>query len=385
MSKLTFDVIVVGAGPAGLAAARKAAEEGLKTLVVERHRSIKAWKPCAEGVSKPTFKTAGIEPSEHIIDNVTKARVYAPNGNYVEIDEEGYNINKSSFLLAMAERAAEEGAEIMVSTTVKSVLMENGIVKGVVTNKGTIRGEVVVGADGFNSTVARSAGINRKGLELIPVYQYKFVNAKIKEPDIAKIFLGRKVAPLGYAWIFPKNKNMANVGIGVRKASPLTYLKKFIKEHREEFKNAKIVEADGSSVPIGGLVRELVRDNLVLIGDAAGTVIPFTGAGIHSSIAAGVIASKVIAEAISSGGASKDKLSAFIEKYGEYWGNRIRKSLKAMRIFENLSDDDLNLLSTILNKQDILDLANGFDLKRVALKLLPHPILSVKIAKSLLS
>ena len=107
-----YDVIVVGGGPAGLAAARAAAANGVSVLLLEKQPAIMALKPCGEATSKATFKTAGIGPKPYIVIREAYARIYAPNFKYVEVKETGYNINKTLFLQAMAEKAAEAGANI---------------------------------------------------------------------------------------------------------------------------------------------------------------------------------------------------------------------------------------------------------------------------------
>ncbi|MEM4417478.1 MAG: hypothetical protein QXD32_05420, partial [Nitrososphaerota archaeon] len=130
-------------------------------------------------------------------------------------------------------------------------------------------------------------------------------------------------------------------------------------------------------------ISETVFDGAMLVGDAAGHVIPLTGAGIHSSVAAGLAAGRVAAKAVLEEDVSKERLSEFYMLY-EGWLTRIRKSLKAMRAVEKLSDEDLDTLANILKADDILDLANGLDISRVARKLLAHPILAMKLARSLL-
>ena len=110
----------------------------------------------------------------------------------------------------------------------------------------------------------------------------------------------------------------------------------------------------------------------------------FIPEGIHSSISAGLAAGEVAGKASQEGDVSKSRLSEFNEKY-KPWLDRIRKSLKVMRILETLSDDDFNMLADILEDQDIIDLANGLNVLRVARKLMLHPKLAAKLAKPLLT
>ncbi|MEM4186147.1 MAG: NAD(P)/FAD-dependent oxidoreductase, partial [Candidatus Caldarchaeum sp.] len=161
------------------------------------------------------------------------------------------------------------------------------------------------------------------------------------------------------------------------------YLDAFVKRFSEELGSARIIDYRGAPVPIGGAISESVFDGVMLVGDAAGHVIPLTGAGIHSSIAAGLAAGRVAAEAVKEGDTSRRRLSQFYILY-ENWLTRIRKSLKAMRAVEKLSDEELDTLAKIFQADDILDLANGLDIGRVAKKLLSHPVLAMKLARQLL-
>jgi digeranylgeranylglycerophospholipid reductase len=165
-----------------------------------------------------------------------------------------------------------------------------------------------------------------------------------------------------------------------RPAKP--YLDRFIARHPEFFGNAKVIKEGGGGVPVGGQVRELVKGNVVLCGDAAGQVIPITGGGIRSSMAAGSIAGEVLAQAIEAGDPSV--LREYPVRYSEPWGSRISKSLKVLRVIETLPDDDLNVLGDLLSGEDIIDLANGLDVKRVAAKLMLHPMVAVRIASRLI-
>jgi digeranylgeranylglycerophospholipid reductase len=97
----------------------------------------------------------------------------------------------------------------------------------------------------------------------------------------------------------------------------------------------------------------------MLIGDAAGMLIPMTGAGIHSGIESGKIAGRVAAEAVKEGDVSEKRLSAYKVEFENYWGKRIKESGKVLEMLDKFSDDDLNTMSEVITDNDILALANG--------------------------
>jgi len=283
----------------------------------------------------------------------------------------------------MAAQAAEAGAHIRVREEVQSIKRNVDSSMLVKTSRDEYKANIVIGADGYDSTVARNMDIKEKS-EAIPTVQYTMVNCKLEHKNSVRFFLGNEIAPKGYAWIFPKGEKLVEVGLGVRGVPAKKYLDSFVRRFDKELGSGQVIDFRGAPVPIGGMIKRNIIDNTILVGDAAGTVIPLTGAGIHSSIVAGLIAGEVAAAASSEGNYSKDRLEEFNNRYNEDWGSRIRKSFKVMQAIENLSDDELNMLQELLNENDILDLANGVDIKKVGTKLLKHPILALKLARYLL-
>ena len=384
--QVNYDVVVVGAGPAGLMASRKAAEKGLKVLLVEAERRL-GFKVCGEAVSKGTLEDAEVTPHQSFICNrIDGACVYAPNENKkVEIvgDFGGYILDKPAFLRKLASYAIKVGVDFWINSKVFDVKHFEEGYEVYVKNFGeilTVKCRFIVGCDGVNSIIARKF-FDRSNYKLISCIQYKMVNCKFEDPHKLEFYFGREVAPLGYAWIFPKDEYTANVGIGVRGVPAKKYLDKFIEKHPDKFKNAKIVEVGGAPVPIGGEIGKVVdaENGIIVCGDAAGQVIPLTGGGIHSSIVAGKVAGEVLAEHVN-GNLSLDE---YPKRYS-YWSERIMKSLKVLKVLENLSDQELNQLAEVLTGEDIIDLANGLNIRRVALKLLKHPVFALRLAKALM-
>src|SRR6266700_4227587 len=152
-------------------------------------------------------------------------------------------------------------------------------------------------------------------------------NCEVEDESKLEIYVGHEKAPSGYIWVFPKGKGEANVGIGVKGAGAKMLLDKFIDKHPKAFGSAKIERTLAAPVPVGGEVESYVADNMMLCGDAAGQVIPLTGAGIHTGLVAGKIAGQVAGEAVLSGDVSAKRLRKYKEKFEELFGERISNSL----------------------------------------------------------
>jgi len=368
MKEERYDVVVVGAGPAGSTTAKKAAEHGLDVLLIERNQEIGVPVKCAEGVSKEIKKF--VTPDKRwICAEVKGANIYSPDGTKVvmsgeKMEEVGYVLERRLFDKFLASEAARAGAEVRVKTVAYGLIKENGYAKGVyvrgMDEDKRISARVVVGADGVESRVGRWAGIDTR----LPPHnicvgaEYLMCNIEPNR-DYSEFFVGSEIAPKGYAWIFPKGGDCANVGVGIggdtsgEKHRALDYLKAFA---RDKFPDGKVVAEIYGAVPLSGPLNETVVDGLILVGDAARQVNPITGGGITYAMYAGEIAGDVIAEAVQENDVSKKRLAKYDTKWRKEFGKRLDTGLKGKEFCFNLSDEDLNTLAHSIADERITEL-----------------------------
>jgi digeranylgeranylglycerophospholipid reductase len=379
MRRLECDVVVVGAGPAGSLAARAAAENGARVIFLEEHPEVGYPVYCAEGLSLNGLRDAGVEAKPPITcQEITKARVYAPDMNLVELTSSnwrGFTLNRDAFDRALSENAVEVGAELMTSTRVMSVIKDGDAVTGVeaINDGETLRVEakIVIGADGHASVVRKTAGFRRWFTDVCTCAQYRLGGLSLDDPESNDFFLGFKIAPGGYAWVFPKSGEVANVGLGVRRkhtAPPIHYLKEWISSD-PRFKDAEIQLVNGGICPVSGTLEKIVGNGIILCGDAAGQLIPMTGAGIHSGVEAGKMAGETAARAVEEGDTSAVRLSEYERLFGEYWGKRIKDSRRVLEMLDKFSDENLNTLAKVVTNEDVLNLANGTAVARTMTKI----------------
>jgi len=384
----TYDVAVIGAGPAGLMAAWKSAQANARTILLERDPSP-GKKVCAEGVLSDVLQDAELKPSPDFVDNeISGAFLYAPDETKrVSVGGEGYILNKPAFLRILSDRARRAGAEIRYGCPVENVERYDGHIDlryKANSDPASVRARVVIGCDGTGSILARRF-FPRRNYQTITALQYSMTDCKIEDESKLEIYVGHEKAPAGYIWVFPKGKGEANVGIGLKGSGAKLLLDKFIERHPGAFKFAKIERTLAAPVPVGGEVDDCVADNLMLCGDSAGQVIPLTGAGIHTALVSGKVAGEEAAISASSGKVSRDDLRGYKERFDRVWGERISNSLRALDSFEKFSDSELNIITGLLEGQDLVDMANGVSPTRAIGLLARHPLLAMKVAYQLLT
>ncbi len=363
------DLVVVGAGPAGSMTAKVAAEAGLDVVMLEKRQEIGDPVRCAEGVSKAGLKRlVELDPS-WISAEVKGARIRGPDGTEIVISEDsagaevGYVLERKVFDRALAQKAAEAGAKVMVKTRALALLQENGVPAGVsaafVGESLKIEAPLIIGADGVESKVGRWAGIDTalKPKDIETCAQFLLQDERIDD-EYCEFYLGNGIAPGGYVWSFPKGDKLANVGIGVLgskadSGAPMRLLREFVKAN---FPQGKVLEIMVGGVPVSGPIETTTADGVILVGDAARQSDPITGGGIINAMRAGVMAGEVAADLVPRGEVDKRALQVYEKRWRETIGKSITRNFAVKELFVDLTDDDLDRLIHSLDGVDIAEL-----------------------------
>jgi digeranylgeranylglycerophospholipid reductase len=372
-----IEVIVVGAGPGGALAARALREEGREVLILEKQTEVAKTVLCAEGISHESVSLF-ISPNNQpwVSAKLRRAKLFGPNGSYFEVRRNnlGYVLERRIFDKHLLTMALEKGAELMTSTSFISARRTTKGIEVEIRNNGKvkrIRTKLLIGADGAGSRVGRSLGME-VGVGVRDVHfcaQYLLYHPAV-EKDCVSFFVGEKIAPGGYGWIFPKGNGLANVGVGV--VRDVNNIKKYLDNLVESYLNgARILGFIRGVVPVGGHRLRLVDDNVMLVGDAARLAEPISGAGIAAAMVSGDIAGHVGGKALRRGRVRGIELSPYED---ELWKGRKREydfSYRVRELIMEFDDHRLNLLveelGNIFNNKELDDF-NPFKLSQMAMR-----------------
>jgi electron transfer flavoprotein-quinone oxidoreductase len=354
-----YDVVVVGAGFGGPVAAKRCAEAGLKTIMVEKGR-----EPGEKVVSGlvipiygflfgPEFIRDGNPPIERPICSVMNRTI--KDGEIYATDHSlrvpkpltfGYAAYCKPFCSWLAEKAIASGVELKTSTVATELIMENGQTKGIITDKGErIRSKVVIDAGGTQNTLSINAGIRKKfvpeAVELYMIWDFEMAKEHVDKVfghsmEFFHAMPEEKIgAPLGYGstmYCFTY-RNSIHPGLGqflitegkVPNAAKLLreYFDNFTKKVSRWIKDiapyAKLRGIMWDICPIyAGLIPEMLRmpiygDGLLILGDAAGLEASAFGDGVPNAWFSAEIAAEVAIDAIQ----KRDTSKLFLKKYEE--------------------------------------------------------------------
>ena len=285
-----YDAVVVGGRVAGARTAELLADKGAKVLLIDSRIEINNPIQCTGFVSHRFLELLPDFPKRYRYNKISKAKFYSPN-------KKNFYLNASEFLVMdrgkldgyLIKRAKKAGVEIKPGVTFKSKKLRRDHIE-VSTSKGKLKAKLLIGADGPQSEVARSCGLDSKA-------QFFGIQSTVGgkfDDSFAELHFGSKVAPKYFAWFVPINKKRARIGLAT-KHSAYKYYKDFTKS-----KLGYVPKPDVSGAIKCKYQNKIVSDRVLLIGDAASQVKPFSGGGITYSLMASQLCAHAAAVALES-------------------------------------------------------------------------------------
>jgi digeranylgeranylglycerophospholipid reductase len=303
-------VLIVGAGPAGLAFAKETAAAGLTALVIERQREIAEHVRTSGMTATATVRRVGAPPETyHPLETL---RVVAPatSAAFPATAETGFCVlDVRGFYRWLGAEATAAGARIVCRTAFRDVLWDGGAVAGCVAESSDhgrfeIRARVTVDASGHRAQVSKRAGLH-PGFKRFGVgAEYELVAPHVDQQE-AVLVVGERYAPSGYAWSFPWGGNRVRLGVGLHHADvrddPKERLARLFREGSNvglELAEAAITEYHYGLIPAETVANRFAGPGVVAVGDAAGHASLVVGEGIRISLLAGEMAAEAIIGAV---------------------------------------------------------------------------------------
>ena len=313
---------MIGAGPAGLSAARNASRDGNEVLVFEKNEGVCS-KICGEALGREALDYVDIRPSkEFIIREVKGFRITfkgkfireAPFGNLTNAP--GYVIDKRLFLNRLLNEAEKDGVKVFFNARVEMVDPKTGKIR--LQNGEIIQGELILCADG-------SGSVARSHLDYSEYDTATCVQSKCSVPEgLNPEYLHLDIIGEGYAWAFIK-EDCANIGLGLpRNSCSLEYIKTYLDKYMERLGVKSLDKIMSAPVSIGGPLKSFENGKIVAVGEAAGCVMPLSGEGNRFAIYAGSIAYK----------------SNYRGKFMKKYGRNMEVSRKILQLVKSLNDDE---------------------------------------------
>jgi len=366
---MDYDAIVTGAGPAGILAATKIAEEGHDVLLLEEHKKIGEPDHCAGLLSSSGLGSLNLKPPDEVIQNtVSGARIHAPSGHSIFIERgrrEALVVDRRKFDSWLAEGAAEQGVKIVTDSKVKAITQPKKSDQTVKTSQQTLQSRVVVIAEGVRSVLSKTVGFSTiSKRSKLPAYQYEFKGADVEE-DLVEMFYGRQLAPGFFAWIIPLGEGGVRVGLASRSKSKIR-LESALLHHpiiSKRLKNAEMVRGMGGTVIVGQPSTKLSADGVVIVGDTAGMVKATTGGGVIIGGLTARIAGETVNKALQDDEISRKSLSSYDKRCKSMYYRELQTMYLAQKALTLLTDkgldsvvkdaNDLGLLNIIRREGDM--------------------------------
>jgi digeranylgeranylglycerophospholipid reductase len=363
---MTYDVVVVGAGPVGSAAASACAGLGLKTLCIEEHGTIGYPVQCAGLLSNAAFAECRVS-DRSVLNRISGARILSEKGSGILIDAKKTRalvVDRGALDREIAENAAHDGAEYLLRTSVCGINQKTLITRGIHREK-PITFKMLIAADGPRSTIARLLGMQRAKVFLAGIQA-----DILHQGDPGFVELYPDASPDFFGWSIPTAPGRARVGLCARTNVP-EHFAAFIKK----FSSSNVHLVTGT-LPLGIMPKTYAHRTL-FVGDAAGFAKPTSGGGIYTGIRSARHAAAVAAEACARNRFDDSDLSGYEQRWKADFGNELALGFRLFEIRQHMSGQDIDDLIQSLDNPDVLRTIEEFgDMDRpsaVVKKLLLRP------------
>jgi digeranylgeranylglycerophospholipid reductase len=332
---ISFDVVIAGGGPGGLAAGEAAARAGCSVLILEQNHEIGSPIRTTGGSFIQDLRSLNIP--EHLYHPIRRFRFLSPsNSVQFEYDDPITCVmDVRGVFQFLAERAIEAGATIKVGTAASAPILERDFVAGVTAKSPTdpalsIRSKILIDATGYRASMLKQSGVH-PGYKRFGVGSEYDLFAPHCDQDEVVLMVGSQVAPAGYAWVFPWGRKRVRVGVGILHADSDAHPDRFLDnlvETADRFgvnlKGAQPIEYHFGLIPSEGLADAFVGNGIMGVGDAAGQPSALVGEGIRWAIQAGRMAGSVAGEAVKANSFSKDFLNRYPKQWKSEYGTNLR-------------------------------------------------------------
>ncbi len=388
--KYMYDVAVIGAGPGGATTSRYLAKKGLKVCMIDKD-TFPRDKPCGGGFSEGLLDEFPYlrKRSDEFLKGVARVGVlHSPNRRIVLKGSVDLALAlRTDFDNVLFESAVEEGAEPLVGARAKSVRFHNDYSEVMLKGSESIKAQVVIGADGVSSMVARETGLNRRWpSSMITACRVVEVPAKYNEivdrytENLNYHFYVNLGGLPGYGWIFPK-RDTINIGLGIvgthAQGLPRVFdaFVRHLKREKLLMQDADLSKAKGALVPTGGPLSRSYVERCILLGDSVGMVSPITGGGIAYAMRAAKYATAVLTKAIEADTFGNEILGEYEEIWRSDFGDKFKDLLLAQKIFTSPFTDLLfeigrrdEKIQAMVSESMAESAEEGIDVKKLILR-----------------
>lgn len=340
------DVVVIGAGPAGLMAARQLAQHQHDVVVLEEHAAIGVPTHCTGLLGLEAFSELDI-PRHTILDTTHAARFVGPDGSSVVVDADRVNaaiVDRALFDQSLAASCTAAGADLRSSARVRTITI--GADRVTVTADGaggTIEARACILACGANYRFNRQLGL---GVPRAYV-QSAQLELAFAGPDQIEVHLGRQVAPRGFAWVVPFRRDgqpFQRLGL-MADARAGSHFRSFASDLRHRFavSDQAWPEPRLKILPLGPVSRTY-GPRLLAVGDAAGLVKPTTGGGIYYGLISGQFAAETLDGALREDDLRESRLRHYETRWRDRLGAEIRIGLAFRLLASRFNDRGIDSL-----------------------------------------